>query len=436
MSDTKTLNLYQAQFLDCTARYPALIAGVGTGKTMTAIMKAQLLSEKYPGNLGIIIRKEFEDLRDSTCKDYEKYTGIAIPSDKTVKLPNGSQIMFRHGGEIMSSNLKNINLGWFYIEQAEEFETDEQFTFLRDRLRRDNVPLRQGFMISNANGHNWIWKDWINNPKPERIGFQAKTFDNAHNLPKDFIDDLTRMKDESPNHYAQFVDNNHEVQEDGDILIPHQFLERSIKLNLFPEGRKVMAIDVARFGSDRTIFTVIQKANIGWKQTFLRKKKGQDLAVTTGEALDLRKQYRPDIIVVDDVGVGGGVTDNLRQNGIEVRAHKGGEKSSCEDFYNRRSEDYFTLQKLFMNEEIQLIQEQEQMDDLAVIKFSYKGNGKKFVLSKEDLKKGGCRSPDYADALMMAAGQTPRLTAVNYASLRQRQQKLGAMLSSGGRGMW
>ena len=61
----------QADFIRSEARYPAYVGGWGTGKSTALIAKGVLLSEKYPGNLGVIFRKEFTDLRDSTIKDFE-----------------------------------------------------------------------------------------------------------------------------------------------------------------------------------------------------------------------------------------------------------------------------------------------------------------------------------------------------------------------------
>ncbi|MBK7546268.1 MAG: hypothetical protein IPI56_11090 [Elusimicrobia bacterium] len=52
-----------------------------------------------------------------------------------MEFPNKSEILFRHLEEIHGV-VQNMNLGWFWIEQAEELETDETFNVLRGRLRR------------------------------------------------------------------------------------------------------------------------------------------------------------------------------------------------------------------------------------------------------------------------------------------------------------
>lgn len=199
----------QRQFLNCRDRYPAYVASWGTGKTMCAIIKGLLLSETYANNLGLIVRKNFTDLRDSTLKDFERYTGMTVKKDaKEVELPNGSVIMFRHGDEL--SGLQNINLGWFYIEQAEEFESAEQFDMLRGRLRRWECPLRQGLVIANTAGHNWIWRRWKKEKHEGYTLVEANIEDAKDYLPADVIADWQKLKDQSPKKYRRYVLNSWE----------------------------------------------------------------------------------------------------------------------------------------------------------------------------------------------------------------------------------
>jgi hypothetical protein len=208
---------YQRRFFGSTARYPCFAAGWGTGKTMCGLLKGVLLSQAYRGNLGLVVRRVYKDLRDSTVQDFERYTRVPVPmSSAEVQFPNGSKILFRHGDDL--SGLQNINLGWFYMEQGEEFESSDEFNMLRGRLRRelqfderfradecDEFPqlyaylrdhqLRQGMVIANKAGHNWIWHDWLKFRQSDDFELhEAKTADNAHNLPADFVADLDAMQ--------------------------------------------------------------------------------------------------------------------------------------------------------------------------------------------------------------------------------------------------
>lgn len=227
---------FQWDFYSATNRFPSMIAGVGTGKTMWALMKGDLLSRFYKHNLGLVVRNKFTDLRDSTMKDYSDITGKHIPQGtKEAKYSNGSVILFRHAKEL--SGLKNVNLGWAYIEQAEEFPTDTQFQLLRFRLRREleideeywsainesgtarpflqymhDKPLNQMMTIANANGHNWCWKMFIKSPSKEFSCIQAVSFDNTwlvKNKPKSIADWRT-MEIDSPAKFRQYVMNCHD----------------------------------------------------------------------------------------------------------------------------------------------------------------------------------------------------------------------------------
>ena len=224
---------YQWDFYTATNRFPAAISAWGTGKTTIALLKGDLLSRFYKNNLGLIVRKKFTDLRDSTMKDFTKWTGKHIPQGtKEAKYANGSTVLFRHAKEL--SGLQNVNLGWAYIEQAEEFPTDTQFQLLRGRMRREleidedyweaikkagsihpflqdmhDKPLRQMIPIANAHGHNWMWKMFVKSAMDGYSCMQAVSFDNPH-LPPDFLEDLARMKNDSPAKYKQYVMNCHD----------------------------------------------------------------------------------------------------------------------------------------------------------------------------------------------------------------------------------
>ncbi len=244
LNSVKTVNIgadpFQWEFLTTVNRFPSMIAGVGTGKTMLALQKGDLFSRFYKNNLGLVVRNKYTDLRDSTMKDFTTWTGKTVPQGtKEAHYANGSVVLFRHAKEF--STLKNVNLGWFYIEQAEEFPTATQFDLLRFRLRRDlkvdeefwailvrafeqaeepmypfykkmyDTPINQGMTIANANGHNWCWKMFIKSPIEESSCVQANSFENTWLLEHkpETIADWRRMEVDSPAKFKQYVMNDH-----------------------------------------------------------------------------------------------------------------------------------------------------------------------------------------------------------------------------------
>lgn len=200
---------FQDKFVFSPARFPAFVAAWGTGKSMCGILRALYLSQHIPNNLGLIVRSNFTDLRDSTIKDFEKYTGLKVNEQtKEVKLSNGSQILFRHASEL--DTLKNINAGFFWIEQAEELDSAEQWFYLQGRLRREG-KFRSGWITANTNGHNWVWDLWKDKPHSQDYELiEANTLDNKDNLPTDFMLSLENIPEQV---YARFVLNDWNIAE-------------------------------------------------------------------------------------------------------------------------------------------------------------------------------------------------------------------------------
>ena len=199
----------QAEYIGAIEQFSAYIAAIGTGKSLALIVKALFHSQESPNNLGVIVRKNFTDLRDSTIKDFETYTGFKVSENKKeCVLPNGSVILFRHGDELPV--LKNLNLGFFGIEQAEEFGDATTWEFLKMRLRRD-CKHRNGFIVGNTAGHNWIYEIFKRHGVPKNhLLVEAATIEHAHILPPDYLENLKTLPAKL---YKRFVENSWDVTE-------------------------------------------------------------------------------------------------------------------------------------------------------------------------------------------------------------------------------
>jgi len=222
----------------------------------------------------MIVRKQFTDLHDSTLADFTKYFGHTVDTHKEILMDNGSRIMFRHGAEI--DVLKNINLDWCGIEQSEEFEDDKQFNFLRDRMRGKAGPYQQIALISNCNGHNWCWRMWVNNPSSEDFHLiTATTFDNAINLPVDFINDQKAREKDSPRHYRRMVLNDFSEDLSDDLVFKTSDVQKSSALNFTLPNftRYVAGLDVGRYGSDASCLVILAQVGVNkWRMVYMEEK--------------------------------------------------------------------------------------------------------------------------------------------------------------------
>jgi phage terminase large subunit len=205
------LKPHQDDLIYSTAPFPALGGGWGNGKTLAGCARAWMLSNESPGNLGVIARKHFTDLKDSTLADFMALFGASVRfkggQRPECTLANGSKILFRHADKLGS--LTNLNLGWFWIDQAEEV-TEDAFLFLRGRLRRKAAKRRSGYVTFNMEGHNWIWRTWLKLLDNEEQALDpadyqllvSDTLANKDNLPEDYVRQLLKLPERVKQRYV------------------------------------------------------------------------------------------------------------------------------------------------------------------------------------------------------------------------------------------
>lgn len=398
----------QDGFVFTEARFPAFVAAWGTGKTMCGIARGMRLSESYPNNLGVIFRKEYTDLRDSTIKDFENYTNLKIDSHRDVVLENGSIIMFRHMEEM--NILQNTNLGWFMIEQAEELDTDDQFFKLFGRLRRKDVP-HFGFIIANTNGHNWIYKLWKMGQLEGGELFEGTTYDNLHNLPEDFIKSLDVLKKEKPTVYNRFVLNSWDEADTSDNVIPPAWVDAAVKRFYAPDGDTTLGVDVARYGDDDTVILPI-KGRRAFPPIVIH---GHDTMQVAGQVAVLADQMKATKIMIDTIGIGAGVYDRLKELKYPVYEVNVAMASTVLDnktqkpkFKNLRSELWWKAREsidpdpAFQSSPFVLPNDPILREQLITPKYVINSSGQIEIESKDDMKERLGRSPDVADAYCLA----------------------------------
>ncbi len=165
------------------------------------------------------------------------------------------------------------------------------------------------------------------------------------------------------------------------------------------QGPVVLAVDVARFGSDKSVILRRRGMAVEDVQAF----RGLDtmkLARKVAEAIDA---WEPDEVLVDEVGIGAGVVDRLRELGHRVSGVNVGKPArDAEHYSNLRAEGYWNLRQLFVDGAIRIPPDNELVGQVAALRYSFNNPGQVVMESKEDMRKRGVPSPDKADALMLA----------------------------------
>ena len=168
------------------------------------------------------------------------------------------------------------------------------------------------------------------------------------------------------------------------------------------EGPVILGCDVARKGMDRTVVTRRQ----GSVARIIRKVTGHDTMQTAGFLMRRCELERVDLVVVDDTGLGAGVTDRLKELGLRgarLLPFMGGETANDKrHFANRAAEAWWRMRQAYVDGDLDTDDDTDLISQVSSRRYWIRSDGKIRLESKEDLY----RSPDEADSLAMTFAET------------------------------
>ena len=222
-------------------------------------------------------------------------------------------------------------------------------------------------------------------------------------VSEDFIDEMRARFGEDSNAFRIRVLGEFPMADD-DTIIPFHLADSAIKRDIeIPEDTKpIWGLDVARFGADKTALC----KRYGNVVTEITSWQGLDLMQTVGRVMaeyeGLSPSMRPSEILVDSIGVGGGVVDRLRELGAPVRGINVGEAPAMGNTYmNLRAELWFKTKGWLEDRSCKLPNDDQLLAELTSIRYAFTPGGKMKAESKDDMRKRGLKSPDLADALCL-----------------------------------
>lgn len=182
----------------------------------------------------------------------------------------------------------------------------------------------------------------------------------------------------------------------------------------------LVAVDPARFGPDSTAVAVrrgpVLEKLVAWAGATSTTEIAERLGPLLEDAGVRRFGHREGVkgtVVVDSVGVGAGLADRLAEEGWPVVEHVGGEGSGDPArFLNRRAESYWQLRRLLEAGEVALPSDADLFDELLAIRWSPTPSGQVRVEAKDAVRGRIGRSPDRADAVVMAFASEGRVEPV------------------------
>lgn len=177
----------------------------------------------------------------------------------------------------------------------------------------------------------------------------------------------------------------------------------------------VLGVDVARFGEDKSVVYSCQEGKLrledSWGKTAATDtaRKIHQIALDTGA-----KEVR-----IDAAGFGGAVCDLVVEYSggrYQVVEMLGNAKSPNPlEWSNARAWWFDNLKRMMLDGKIDLdLQDQTLVDELMNIEYKFNNNSALQIESKDDMKKRGVKSPDYADAAVYATANLDYWLGIPY----------------------
>lgn len=199
--------------------------------------------------------------------------------------------------------------------------------------------------------------------------------------------------------------------EDAQSVIPIAWVEAAIERWRDLDGGYApfvnVGVDVARFGEDRTVLAL----RYGDAISELRVYSKAETTTTTGHAAGILRANPKGHAVVDVVGLGAGVVDQLRGLGLAAVAFNAAGRSQHSDrsgelaFANRRAAAWWNLREMLdpgFDPVIALPPDEELLGDLVTPLYRVGAGGRIAVEGKDDIRKRLGRSTDKGDAVVQA----------------------------------
>ena len=210
---------------------------------------------------------------------------------------------------------------------------------------------------------------------------------------------------ESPPYQVRVMGNFPEQGED--TLIPLLWIELAMeRWEETDPGKPVqLGVDVAAFGSDKTVIAVRRGQRIEPLNVYSQKSTRE----TAGLTRRIAGEYSAKVIKVDEIGIGRGVVDSLEEEGFEDIGINVAEHSSDPDrFHNLRAELWWNLRDRLDPDPVRnpdpiaLPPDDNLLAELAAVKYKITPRGAVQIEAKDEMKKRLGHSPDRADAVVLS----------------------------------
>lgn len=400
-------------------RYYLADGGRGSGKSQAFARIILYICEKRKVRVccGRETQNSIEESVYQLLVDLIKAFGLnfRILSNKIIHNQTGSEIIFkgfRENGVENTKGMEGFDIVW--VDEAQTL-TKRTIDVVIPTIRKSKSVV--WFSMNRFVRNDPVFEFCMR--RPNCLHVHIDYFENPF-CTQELIDEANICKRLNEKDYRH-IWLGEPMEQASDYLFNAAKLEKM--KNIVPFGdmfmpQRVMGIDFAAQGNDLSVATVLDRVGqTYWKVIAQEAWSEPDAMVSIGKIVKLIGQYHPTAASLDVGGMGYVVFNRLQELGIRINPFNGAEQEGVPPEYgNTRAWGYYTLNEYINNEWI-IMNSPETVKELMDVRFKYKSNGERLIMSKDDMRKQGIHSPDRADSLMMAVFCIKRFIGDNQATM-------------------
>jgi len=315
---------YQTAALDCMDKKTLLLWARQTGKSTVAAMKALWYALWHDGATVLILSPKqrqsnrlFKKIRDFITISARKFPELNLAT--LVDRETQTIIEFFNGSEIIAmpvpdtgDNIRGFTAHMIIIDEVANIK-DEAWSAINPMLIVTHGSL---LIISTPKGTRNFFYEAYRNEKLKYNSFGPVTsYDNPMSDREQIEADKERMTEFEwrEEYMAEFIDERN-------AMFPISLIDGCTNPNMkerdapLPNADYYLGVDPARHGKDRTVLCVVERTPLATLAVKFFESRDDSIPEIVGRIKRLNMQWNFKKILVDETGIGGGVSDFLTRD--------------------------------------------------------------------------------------------------------------------------
>lgn len=405
---------FQLEIHNKLRRFSVAVCHRRFGKTYMAIntlVAAAVMTKKDAARFAYIC--PFLKQAKGVAWDYLKRFSLPIPgakvneSELSIEFSNGARIKLYGSRDGQDEGMRGLYFDGAVLDEMADFDPDTWPSIIRPSLS-DRGRHGWALFIGTPKGMDSFYELYSaaanGFPQPDGTLIKDKTWvallyraDETGLIEPDELEANRIIQSESQYAREWLCDFNASTDNTLITLTDATISAgRIYKADILEGAPKIIGVDVARFGGDRSVIQRRQGLQAYPPKVFAKIDNMELVGLVAQEIQD----WSPDAVFVD-VGNGSGVIDRLRQVGHRVtEVNFGSRATRAGKYVNKRTEMWADLAE-WIKCGGSIPNDPALKTDLCTPTYYFDASNKMMLESKDKIKERGGRSPDIADALAL-----------------------------------